>query len=118
VSLDSIGWSDCNSSLECLTQTLLIITFEGTKVRGRHSAVILRMIGVENKIASTVDDCVAIATRLGKNAQFQPRYRHEWPKPGTDLSRPRARNGIGRFPRKGSARLINQSPLSRYVFPI
>jgi tetratricopeptide (TPR) repeat protein len=29
VFLDSIGWSGCNSALECLTQALPIVTFEG-----------------------------------------------------------------------------------------
>jgi len=71
VFLDSIGWSGCNSALECLTQALPIVTFEGATMRGRHSAAILRMIGVEDTIATTVDDYVAIATRLGKDAQFR-----------------------------------------------
>ena len=71
VFLDSIGWSGCNSALECLPQALPIVTFEGTTMRGRHSAAILRMIGVEETIATTVDDYVAIATRLGKDTQFR-----------------------------------------------
>jgi predicted O-linked N-acetylglucosamine transferase (SPINDLY family) len=71
VFLDSIGWSGCNSALECLPQALPIVTFEGTTMRGRHSAAILRMIGVEETIATTVDDYVAIATRLGKDTQLR-----------------------------------------------
>ena len=35
---------------------------------GRHSAAILRMMGFEDTIATTADDYVAIATRLGKGA--------------------------------------------------
>jgi predicted O-linked N-acetylglucosamine transferase (SPINDLY family) len=71
VFLDSIGWSGCNSALECLTQALPVVTLEGATMRGRHSAAILRMIGVDETIAATVDDYVTIATRLGQDAKFR-----------------------------------------------
>ena len=71
VFLDSIGWSGCNSALECLPQALPIVTFEGPTMRGRHSAAILRMIDVTDTIAATVDGYVAIATRLGQDTQFR-----------------------------------------------
>jgi predicted O-linked N-acetylglucosamine transferase (SPINDLY family) len=71
VFLDSIGWSGCNSALECLTHAVPVVTFEGTTMRGRHSAAILRMIDVTDTIAATVDDYVAIATRLGQDLQFR-----------------------------------------------
>jgi protein O-GlcNAc transferase len=71
VFLDSIGWSGCNSALECLTQALPVVTFEGTTMRGRHSAAILRMIGVTDTIAPTIDDYVAIATCLGQDLQYR-----------------------------------------------
>ena len=63
--------SGCNSALECLPQALPIVTFEGPTMRGRHSAAILRMIDVTDTIAATVDDYVAIATRLGQDTQFR-----------------------------------------------
>ncbi|MFZ0103659.1 MAG: tetratricopeptide repeat protein, partial [Pseudolabrys sp.] len=71
VFLDSIGWSGCNSALECLPQALPIVTLDGATMRGRHSAAILRMIDVTDTIAATVDDYVAIATRLGQDTQFR-----------------------------------------------
>ena len=71
VFLDSIGWSGCNSALECLTQALPIVTFEGSTMRGRHSAAILRMMGTAETIAATIDDYVAIAARLGQDRQFR-----------------------------------------------
>jgi hypothetical protein len=43
----------------------------GTTMRGRHSAAILRMIDVTDTIAATVDDYIAIATRLGQDTQFR-----------------------------------------------
>jgi hypothetical protein len=51
-------------------------------MRGRHSAAILSMIGVH---ATTIDDYVAIATRLGQDSQFRQGYPHGWPKPGTNF---------------------------------
>jgi protein O-GlcNAc transferase len=71
VFLDSIGWSGCNSALECLAQALPIVTFEGKTMRGRHCAAILRMLDVPETIATTIDDYVAIATRLGRDSQFR-----------------------------------------------
>jgi predicted O-linked N-acetylglucosamine transferase (SPINDLY family) len=71
VFLDSIGWSGCNSALECLPQALPIVTLDGATMRGRHSAAILRMIDVTDTIAATVEDYVAIATRLGQDTQFR-----------------------------------------------
>ena len=71
VFLDSIGWSGCNSALECLVQALPIVTFEGSTMRGRHCAAILRMLDVPETIATTLEDYVAIAVRLGQDAQFR-----------------------------------------------
>jgi predicted O-linked N-acetylglucosamine transferase (SPINDLY family) len=71
VFLDSIGWSGCNSALECLSQALPIVTFEGKTMRGRHCAAILRMLDVSETIATTIDDYVAIAARLGQDRQFR-----------------------------------------------
>src|SRR6185369_9470607 len=64
VFLDSIGWSGCNSALESLPHHLPIVTLEGGLMRARHSAAVLRMMGVTDTIAATLDDYVAIAARL------------------------------------------------------
>jgi protein O-GlcNAc transferase len=71
VFLDSIGWSGCNSAMECLPHALPLVTVEAASMRGRHSAAILRMAGVTDTIAATVDDYIAIATRLGRDPQFR-----------------------------------------------
>ena len=71
VFLDSIGWSGCNSALECLVQALPIVTFEGKTMRGRHCTAILRMLDVSETIARTMEDYVAIAARLGQDRQFR-----------------------------------------------
>jgi protein O-GlcNAc transferase len=71
VVLDSIGWSGCNSTLESLAHDLPIVTLPGALMRGRHTAAILAMMDITATIASTVDDYVAIAARLGRDAAFR-----------------------------------------------
>ena len=68
VMLDSIGWSGGNTTLEALAQDLPVVTFEGALMRGRVSAGILRMMGMPETIAETVDDYVALAVRIGQDA--------------------------------------------------
>jgi predicted O-linked N-acetylglucosamine transferase (SPINDLY family) len=75
VLLDSIGWSGCNSTLESLAHDLPIVTLAGAFMRGRHTAAILETIGVEETIARDVDDYVAIAARLGRDAQARAAVR-------------------------------------------
>ena len=67
VFLDSIGWSGCNSALECLDANLPIVTWPGPFMRGRHCAAILRILGVTDTIAGSADDYVAIAVRLARD---------------------------------------------------
>jgi predicted O-linked N-acetylglucosamine transferase (SPINDLY family) len=67
VFLDSIGWSGCNSALESLSQNLPIVTVAGPMMRGRHSAAILRMMGITETIAQSVEEYVFIAARLASN---------------------------------------------------
>ncbi len=40
-------------------------------MRGRHCAAILRMLDVPKTIATTIDDYVAVAIRLGRDNQFR-----------------------------------------------
>ncbi len=69
--LDSIGWSGCNSSLESVAQNLPIVTLPGDLMRGRHSMAILKMMGIEETIASNKEEYVQIAIRLGKDFQYR-----------------------------------------------
>jgi predicted O-linked N-acetylglucosamine transferase (SPINDLY family) len=68
VVLDSIGWSGCNSTLESLIHDLPIVTMTGELMRGRHTTAILEMMGIGDTIARTLDEYVAIAVELGRNA--------------------------------------------------
>jgi predicted O-linked N-acetylglucosamine transferase (SPINDLY family) len=71
VMLDSIGWSGGNTTLEALAQDLPVVTLQGALMRGRVSAGILHMMGMPETVAETVDDYVALAARIGKDASWR-----------------------------------------------
>jgi predicted O-linked N-acetylglucosamine transferase (SPINDLY family) len=73
--LDSINWSGCNSTLEGLHYDVPIVTLTGPLMRGRHTTAILRMIGVEDTIAVTVDGYVATAVRLARDIPWRTAIR-------------------------------------------
>jgi predicted O-linked N-acetylglucosamine transferase (SPINDLY family) len=69
--LDSIGWSGCNSTLESLTHNLPILSMSGNLMRGRHSMAILKMMGVTETIAETIDDYIRISVRLARDVSWR-----------------------------------------------
>jgi predicted O-linked N-acetylglucosamine transferase (SPINDLY family) len=69
--LDSIGWSGGNTTLEALAQDLPVVTFQGELMRGRVSAGILRMMGMPETIAETLDEYVALAVRMARDPGFR-----------------------------------------------
>ncbi len=69
--LDSIGWSGFNSTVEGLAHDLPIVTLAGPLMRSRHTTGVLRMMGVTETIAATVDDYVAAAVRLAKDRDWR-----------------------------------------------
>ena len=71
VFLDSIGWSGCNSSLEAITHNIPIVTLPGELMRGRHTLALLKMMGIEETIATNKEDYVKIAVHLGQDAQYR-----------------------------------------------
>jgi predicted O-linked N-acetylglucosamine transferase (SPINDLY family) len=71
VFLDSMEWSGCNSTLEAISFARPVVTLPGRLMRGRHSFAILTMMGVQDTVATSVDDYVRIAVRLGKDAGWR-----------------------------------------------
>jgi predicted O-linked N-acetylglucosamine transferase (SPINDLY family) len=69
--LDSIGWSGCNATFEAIAWSLPVVTLPGDLMRGRHSAAILSMMGVTETIASTLDEYVELAVRLGLDSDWR-----------------------------------------------
>ena len=64
VFLDSIGWSGGNTTLEAIACGLPVVTVPTGLMRGRHSAAILRHMGLGERVASSVEDFVARAVGL------------------------------------------------------
>jgi protein O-GlcNAc transferase len=62
--LDTMRWSGGQTSVDALDCGLPVVTLPGAMMRGRQSAGMLKLIGVEELIATDVDDYVRIATRL------------------------------------------------------
>ncbi len=75
--LDSPGWSGGNTTLEALNHGVPIVTWPGPLMRGRHTAGILRRIGVTDTIGESIDDYVVIAARLGRDADWRLRLRRD-----------------------------------------
>jgi predicted O-linked N-acetylglucosamine transferase (SPINDLY family) len=63
--------------LESLGSDLPIVTLEGPLMRGRHSAAILRMMGVTETTARNIDDYVEIAARLAGDPDERSRVSRE-----------------------------------------
>lgn len=76
VFLDSIGWSGCNSTLEAINYDIPVVTLSGEFMRGRHSMAILKMMGIEETIASSKEEYVQIAIRLGRDIEYRQHISH------------------------------------------
>lgn len=71
VYLDTIGWSGGNTTFEAVAAGLPVVTLPGALMRGRHSAAILRQVGVTETIAADADSYVDIAVRLGTDESWR-----------------------------------------------
>jgi len=71
VYLDTPGWSGGNTSLEAATAGLPMVTLAGRFMRGRHTTGILRALGLDELITKSVDDYVAVATRLALDVPWR-----------------------------------------------
>ncbi|WP_019504759.1 tetratricopeptide repeat protein [Pleurocapsa sp. PCC 7319] len=71
VFLDNIGWSGNNTTMESTAFNVPIVTYPGELMRGRHAMAILKMMGIEETIASSKEDYVQLAIRLGRDAPYR-----------------------------------------------
>ncbi|MDJ0674259.1 MAG: tetratricopeptide repeat protein [Calothrix sp. MO_167.B42] len=69
--LDNIGWSGNNTTMESTAFNVPIVTYPGEMMRGRHVMAILKMMGIEETIASSKEEYVQIAIRLGKDVEYR-----------------------------------------------
>ncbi len=65
--LDTLHWSGGNTSLDALASGLPIVTLPGAFMRGRQSAAMLRTLGLDDLVATNVEEYVAISVRLGRD---------------------------------------------------
>ncbi len=71
VMLDTLHWSGGNTSLDALAMGLPIVTLPGEFMRGRQTMGMLTLLGVEELIATSTDDYLAIAARLGTDKIYR-----------------------------------------------
>ncbi len=71
VFLDNIGWSGNNTTMESTNFNVPIVTYPQEMMRGRHVLGILKMMGIEETIASSKEEYVQIAVRLGRDAEYR-----------------------------------------------
>ncbi len=67
VMLDTVHWSGGGTSLDAFAVDVPVVTLPGKFMRGRQTAAMLRLMGLESLIASNVDDYVAKAIELASN---------------------------------------------------
>lgn len=75
VMIDTLYWSGGNTSLDALAMGLPIVTLPGEFMRGRQSAAMLTILGVDELIAKDVDDYLRIALKLGCDSAFRAQMR-------------------------------------------
>ena len=75
VLLDSPGWSGCNSTLESLGAELPIVAMDAPLMRGRHTAAMLKLMGLERLVARDLDDYVATALGLAADPDLRGRIK-------------------------------------------
>jgi len=67
VILDSIGWTGGNTSLQAIELGKPIVTLPGEFMRGRHTLAMFKMMGLEKQVATSIDDYISKAIRLGSD---------------------------------------------------
>lgn len=73
--LDSIGVAGTTTTLEAISYNLPVVTLPREFLRGRVSSGILQKMEVPETIATSPEDYVEIAIRLGKDAAWRERVR-------------------------------------------
>jgi protein O-GlcNAc transferase len=73
--LDTLRWSGGNTSLDALAAGLPIVTLPGRFMRGRQSAAMLVLAGVDELIAADANDYVGIAERIAVDSSWRASLR-------------------------------------------
>jgi len=71
VMLDTLHWSGGNTSLDALAMGLPIVTLPGEFMRGRQTMAMLKLLGVEELIAGSTEEYLAIARKVATDRSFR-----------------------------------------------
>ncbi|MEQ1518254.1 MAG: tetratricopeptide repeat protein [Usitatibacteraceae bacterium] len=71
VMLDSLHWSGGNTSLDALAMGLPVVTLPGEFMRGRQTMGMLNLLGMNELIATSEEDYLAIAKRLATDRKYR-----------------------------------------------
>lgn len=77
ITLDSLGWSGANTSFEALELGGLLLTTPGHFMRGRHTAAILKFMGVPELVTADKGAYIAMAVKLGQSADLRATLRQK-----------------------------------------
>jgi predicted O-linked N-acetylglucosamine transferase (SPINDLY family) len=75
VFLDNPSWSGCNSTLECMAEGLVPVTWPGATMRAHHTAPNHRRVALDELIAHDRVSSVQLAARLGGDARWRREMR-------------------------------------------
>ena len=102
VMIDTLRWSGGNTTLDALASALPVVTLEGRFMRGRQTAAMLRILGIEELIAGDQEQYVALALRVASDKAYR-----------AELSA-RIRGGLPKlFDREGADRGARSTPSRR-----
>jgi CRISPR-associated protein Csy1 len=71
VMIDTLHWSGGNTTLDALAAGLPVVTLEGRLMRGRQTAAMLRILGIEELIAGDQQQYVTLALRVGNDNAYR-----------------------------------------------
>ena len=75
VYLDSLSWSGGNTSLEALAYDLPVVACTGRTMRERHTAAMLNLLELDEWVAESPEQFVALAVQLGQSPALRERVR-------------------------------------------
>jgi len=75
VLLDTLRWSGGNTSLDALACGLPVVTLPGAHMRGRQSAAMLGILGVQELIAGDAAEYRTLVTRLARDPDWRNELR-------------------------------------------
>jgi predicted O-linked N-acetylglucosamine transferase (SPINDLY family) len=75
VFLDTIGFSGFNTAMQGVECAAPIVTKDGRFMRGRLASGVLKRMGVQELVAQSDEDYIALAVRLAKDTDYRSHIR-------------------------------------------